>query len=151
MLNTVLANFYERDIRKMIDEINSFRSEENLWKTAGSTKNSSGNLALHIIGGMNFLIGTQLANTGYVRNRDEEFAKKGVVRKELVAGLEDLITLINKTLNGFTPGQMEENYPIMFDGAIRPNSYVLVQLSLHLNYHLGQVNYLRRILESSDS
>ena len=77
MLNSIVANFYERDIRKLIEEINLFSNEEDLWKTQGSVKNSSGNLVLHIIGGMNHLIGAVLAQTGYVRNRDQEFILKG--------------------------------------------------------------------------
>ena len=143
-LNTILAGFYERDLRKLIDEINLFQKEEDLWKTDGSVKNSAGNLALHITGGLNFLIGTNLANTGYVRNRDLEFTQKGVPRKDLVTHLEALILLINKTLNSL---ELESEYPMMFDGAKRSNSYLLIQLLAHLNYHTGQVNYLRRILE----
>jgi len=144
MLNRVLANFYERDIRKLIEDLNSFRNEENLWRTQGSVKNSSGNLALHVIGGTNYLIGATLAQTGYVRNRDLEFIRKDVERRELVAQLEQLIPMINKTLNTIN---MEAEYPLIFDNEKRSNGYVLMQLSLHLNYHLGQVNYLRRLLE----
>jgi hypothetical protein len=147
MLNNMLADFYERDIRKLIEEIHLFKDEENLWKTKGSVKNSCGNLVLHIIGGLNYLIGTTLAHTGYVRNREQEFIRKGVEKKELVAQLEKLIPMINKTVNALTPKDMETEYPIFFDKPKTSVSYVLVQLLLHLNYHLGQVNYLRRILE----
>lgn len=144
MLNNILANFYERDLRKLIEEINLFKREENLWRTSGSVKNSSGNLILHIIGGSNYLIGNKLAHTGYVRDRDQEFIKKGLAREALVVQLEQLILLIKKTLNEL---DMDAEYPMMFDDAIRSNGYVLTQLALHLNYHLGQVNYLRRVLE----
>lgn len=144
MFNNILADFYERDISKLIEEVNLFKNEENLWRTHGSVKNSAGNLALHIIGGMNYLIGTTLAQTGYVRNRDEEFIKKGVERKVLVAQLQELIPVIKETVSGLN---METLYPLIFDNEKRSVSYVLVQLLLHLNYHLGQVNYLRRILE----
>jgi hypothetical protein len=147
MLNDVLANFYERDIRKLIEEVNLFRNEENLWRTHGSVKNSSGNLVLHIVGGLNYLIGATLAQTGYVRERDQEFIRKGIARKELVAQLEELIPMINETLHALGPERMEAEYPIFFDKPKTSTSYVLVQLSLHLNYHLGQVNYLRRVLE----
>lgn len=147
MLNDTLADFYERDIRKLIEEVNLFRNEENLWRTQGVVKNSCGNLALHIIGGLNHLIGATLAKTGYVRDRDQEFIRKDVDRKDLVVQLEELIPMINKTVNALTPEQMEGEYPIFFDKPKTSISYVLVQLLLHLNYHLGQVNYLRRILE----
>ena len=147
MLNILLANFYERDIRKLIEEVNSFANEENLWRTEGGVKNSSGNLVLHIIGGTNHLIGATLAHTGYVRNRDQEFIRKGVERKVLVAQLEELIPMINKTLNALTPERLEADFPIFFDKPNTSTSYVLVQLLAHLNYHLGQVNYLRRMLE----
>jgi len=142
-----IAGLYERDIRKLIEEINLFKKEENLWKTLGSIKNSSGNLALHIIGGLNFLIGATLSHTGYVRNRDLEFANKGIERKIIVGQLEEIIPMINKTVNQLTPEQMGSLYPRFFDKEGATNSYVLTQLLLHLNYHLGQVNYLRRALE----
>lgn len=144
MLNRILADFYERDIRRLIEEVSLYKEEQNLWRTQGSVKNSSGNLVLHIIGGMNYLIGTILAHTGYVRDRDQEFIRKGVDRKELVVQLEQLIPMIRDTLSTIDMGSY---YPVIFDGETRTNSYVLMQLSLHLNYHLGQVNYLRRILE----
>ena|SRR5436190_1725947 len=147
MLNSILANFYERDIRKLIEEVNLFRNEENLWKIEGTVKNPCGNLVLHIIGGLNYLIGTTLAGTGYVRDRDQEFIRKGVERKELVTRLEALIPMINETVNSFTPEEMEKEYPIFFDKPNTTISYVLIQLLAHLNYHLGQVNYLRRMLE----
>ena len=147
MLNSILANFYERDLRKLIEEINLFNSEENIWKTQGSIKNSSGNLVLHIIGGLNYLIGTTLAQTGYVRNRDQEFSRKNVRREDLVSQLEELIPMISRMLNTLTQEQMEAAFPIFFDQPGTSTSYVLVQLLVHLNYHLGQVNYLRRMLE----
>lgn len=147
MLNRILAEFYERDIRKLIEEVNLFKNEEDLWRTTGSVKNSSGNLVLHIVGGLNYLIGTTLAKTGYVRNRDQEFTIKGVAREELVRKLEGLIPMITQTLNALTPEDMETEYPIFFDKPKTSHSYVLVQLLAHLNYHLGQVNYLRRTLE----
>jgi len=147
MLNNILANFYERDIRKLIEEVNLFKNEEDLWRITGSVKNSCGNLVLHVIGGMNYLIGTTLAHTKYVRNREQEFIQKNVKRTELISQLEALIIIINQTLNALTTEQMEAEYPIFFDKPKTSVTYVLVQLLAHLNYHLGQVNYLRRILE----
>ena len=119
MLSSILANFYERDIRKLIEEVNLFRNEEDLWRTQGSVKNPGGNLVLHVIGGLNHLIGATLAQTGYVRNRDEEFIIKDVERKYLVARLEELIPMINTAINDLTDEHMEADYPIFFD---KPNT-----------------------------
>ena len=142
----MLASFYERDLRKVIEEINLFKNEADLWRTQGSVKNSSGNLVLHLIGGLNYHIGTNMGHTGYVRDRDQEFSRKGVERKVLVEQLEALMAMIVKTVNAMTPEDLEAEYPMLFDGEKRTNSYMLVQLLAHLNYHLGQVNYLRRII-----
>jgi hypothetical protein len=147
MLNSILATLYERDLRKLIEEVNLFKNEEDLWRIQGSVKNSAGNLVLHISGGLNHFVGATLAQTRYVRDRDREFSRKGVERKDLVAQLENLIPLINDTLNALTQQQMEAEFPIFFDYAGTSTSYVLVRLLAHLGYHLGQVNYLRRILE----
>jgi hypothetical protein len=147
MLHPFLADFYERDLHRLIDELNLFQQEENLWRTEGAVKNASGNLALHIIGGLNYLVGATLAHTGYMRNRDLEFTRKGVARAELVAQLEALIPMIRQTIGSLTKEQMENDFPIFFDRSHTSTAYVLVQLLAHLNYHLGQVNYLRRILE----
>jgi len=147
MLNSVLANFYERDLRKLIEEVNLFKDEKDLWRTQGSVRNSGGNLALHIIGGLNHFIGATLAQTGYVRNRDQEFIRKDVQRKDLVAQLEELISMIIKTVNALSHEQMEAEFPIFFDKPNTSTRYVLTQLLFHLNYHLGQVNYIRRVFE----
>jgi len=147
MLNTILAELYEGDLRKMIEEVNLFKDEENLWRTQGSVKNSCGNLVLHISGGLNHYFGATLAHTGYVRDRDQEFIKKGVKREELVAQLEQVIPMMNETLSALTSQQMEADFPIFFDKPNTSVSYVAVRLLAHLGYHLGQVNYLRRVLE----
>jgi len=143
----LLAGFYERDLRRLIEELNLFNDEQNLWKTGGSVKNSCGNLALHIIGGLNHLIGGTLAYTGYVRDRNLEFSRKDVPKAILLAQLEELIALIAKTLNTLPPEALDAEYPAFFDKPHTSTGYVLTQLLLHLNYHLGQVNYLRRMLE----
>lgn len=147
MLNNILAAFFERDINKMIEEIKAFKKDENIWRTSGTIKNSCGNLALHIIGGSNYLIGKQLGRTDFIRNRDNEFIEKNIPRDFLISELEKLRILIRKIFTNLTEQEMESDFPIPFDNANNPTSYVLIQLLTHLNYHLGQINYLRRALE----
>lgn len=142
-----IANFYLRDIQKVIDEINLFNNNSNIWKTSGSIKNSSGNLVLHLVGGLNHLIGTTLANTNYVRNRNLEFEQKDIEREQLIMELKELGLMIDKTINSFSEEQLNKPFPIFFDKENATIKYVLIQLLLHINYHLGQINYLRRVLE----
>jgi predicted ATP-grasp superfamily ATP-dependent carboligase len=147
MLGSLLANFYESDLRKLIEEVNAFQQESDLWVIRGSVKNTAGNLALHLAGGLNHFVGATLAHTGYIRHRDEEFSKKGVSRKEIVAQIEQLIPVVTSTLHGMTDEQLEAEYPLVYDNARVSHAYVLVRLLAHLSYHLGQINYLRRMLE----
>ena len=151
MLPQLLAGFYERDLRRLMDELTFFNSEADLWKVAGTVSNPAGNLALHIIGGMNHHIGANIGHTGFIRDRDAEFARKNVPRTELLEQLEGLIRTINRTLTDMSKDDFEARYPVPFDGKEVANSYLLIQLLAHLNYHLGQVNYLRRLLPPSHS
>ena len=144
MINSTLALFYERDIRKLIEEVQLFNDEENLWRIKPGINNPAGNLVLHITGGTNYWIGTQLADIGYVRHRSQEFSARGVERKLLIAGLEALIPMVKQVCEST---DLDAEFPIPFDDAKRTNGYLLLQLLAHLNYHLGQVNYLRRMLE----
>jgi len=146
MLNELLSHFYERDLGKLIEEVNTFEREEDLWRTQGDVRNSAGHLVLHIVGGMNHHIGANIARNGYIRNRNQEFNQPPVSRQELISKVKALIGIVNQTLNGLHPGQMEAQYPAFFDHEGTTISYVLIQLLAHLNYHLGQINYLRRQL-----
>lgn len=146
MLNETLAAFYERDLRKLIDEISLFENDADLWRTAGTISNPAGNLVLHLTGGMNHHIGAKLGHTGYVRSRDLEFSQKNVPREQLISEVERLINVIRQTLAGLTQQQLDADFPAFFDQPGTSTAYVLIQLLAHLNYHLGQVNYLRRML-----
>lgn len=147
MTKKELADLYGRDIRKLIEEITAFKNEENIWKICGAINNSSGNIVLHIIGGLNYLIGATLSQSGYTRNREQEFIKKRIERTIIIIQMTELIPMIEKTISQLTEEQMLSPYPTFFDKEGATNSYVLTQLLLHLSYHLGQVNYLRRALE----
>jgi len=147
MLTTTLAGLYERDLRKLIEEIALFRDEANLWKVLGAIHNPAGNLALHLSGGANHFFGAVLLHTGYIRDRDLEFSQKGVPREEMIQRLEAVIPVVTKAINSMTDEQLAAPFPIPFDGANNSTTYVLLRLLSHISYHLGQVNYLRRALE----
>jgi len=148
MLNETIRILLDRDLQKLKAELELYTKEENIWRIDGNILNSAGNLTLHLIGNLNTYIGAELGNTGYIRNRQEEFSLKDVPRLELIRKLEQTIQVIDTTLPSLTQTQIDEDYPqIVFDGKMT-TGYFLVHLSVHLNYHLGQVNYHRRLLDN---
>jgi hypothetical protein len=145
-MDNYLAELYERDLFKLRDEIKNFKDEDNLWEKSDGISNSAGTLVLHLLGNLNFCIGTQLGNSGYVRNREQEFSMRDVPREKLIADIEKLVPMVKDTLENISQQKLEEIYPLEMYGP-KSTSFYLMHFYGHLNYHLGQINYLRRILE----
>lgn len=143
-----LITLFDRDLNKLISEL-ELTDDMHLWvRTAGVT-NSIGNLALHLCGNLNHFIGATLGQTGYVRQRDKEFSDKHVSKHELIAKINETKQVVAHTLSKLSPPQISAAYPlIVFDRQVS-TEYFLIHLQAHLNYHLGQINYLRRILTAA--
>lgn len=147
MIKEELVALFERDLNKLLLEIESFKDEKNLWKVAGSIKNPGGNLCLHLLGNLNTYIGKNLGNSNYVRNRDAEFSTKDVPRADLINAIQNLAALIKGTLEELEEYDLRKVYPEEVLGYSMTVQYFLIHLLAHLSYHLGQINYLRRMLE----
>ncbi|MBK8353423.1 MAG: DUF1572 family protein [Saprospirales bacterium] len=147
MLNLLLADFFERDMLKLKEEISLYKDETNLWKVENTISNSAGNLCLHLIGNLNHFIGATLGNTGYVRQRELEFSSKNIPRNELLSEVDKLIPIVVNTLKNLNDADFEANFPLEKHGQIVKTDYMLFHLLTHLNYHIGQINYHRRLLE----
>jgi len=146
-MENYLAELYERDLLKLRDEINKFQNEDNIWQRADGITNTAGTLVLHLLGNLNFTIGTQLGGTGYVRNREQEFSLMGVPREKLIADIESTIEVVKTSLATVDQSKLDETYKLEMFG-IKSTAFYLTVFYGHLNYHLGQINYLRRILEA---
>lgn len=142
---TFFLQLLERDISKMQSEIEAYSTEELLWITSGTIKNPGGNLCLHIIGSLNHFIGTVLGNTGYVRHYDEEFLEKGISKEELLTELEKSKIIVRNTLASLTDDDLRKIFPKKWLENDVPVYWFLTHLLSHLNYHLGQINYHRRM------
>ena len=147
MLSQTLIKLFERDLNRLKDEINSYQNEEKLWLTEGKVKNSAGNLTLHLLGNMNHFIGAVLGNSGYVRTREKEFSDKDIPKAELNSQIEELIETVKNTIAKLTQEDYDKIYPINVFGEEMTTEFFLVHLAGHLNYHLGQINYHRRLLD----
>jgi uncharacterized damage-inducible protein DinB len=147
LLLTSTSELLLRDLAKLKQEINAYQSEDVLWKTDGDIKNPAGNLCLHLCGNLQHFIGTVLGKTGYVRNREAEFSSRGMAKESLIKEIDATIKSVEQTLPKFDPLSLENNYPIEVFGKPMTTGYFLIHLAGHLNYHLGQVNYHRRLLD----
>jgi hypothetical protein len=148
MLKETLIEIFERDLRKLIEETNLYRDENNLWVVKPGISNSAGNLCLHLIGNLNHFIGATLGHTGYVRHRDDEFALKNIPRQDIITNIENCIIIVNETLNKLTQADLEKDFPLPKHDRTVSTTHMLVHLLVHLGYHLGQINYHRRLIES---
>lgn len=142
-----LPGLFERELNKLIEELNLYRGEEGMWVVKGQISNSAGNLCLHMLGNLNHFIGAVLGNTGYVRKRDDEFSLKNVPKAELIETIKNTIRIINIALQKLTEADMNKLFPLEKHGEKVTTGYMLIHLLTHLNYHLGQVNYHRRLTQ----
>lgn len=138
---------FERDTEKLKLEINAYSKEENLWKVDGSIANSAGNLCLHLIGNMSHFVGKEIGGFEYTRDREFEFAGKNVPKSELIAGIEKLQNVVTASLEGLDESMLEKDYPLEVFGSKMTHNFFLVHLFGHFSYHLGQINYHRRLLD----
>jgi len=147
MLTLTLKTIFRRELEKLKREIELYKDETRLWIIDKGIANSAGNLCLHLIGNLNTYIGKELGGTGYIRNRDLEFSQKNIPRDELQKRIDETIRVVEKALNRITDQQLEEEYPApVFDHKMS-TEFFLVHLIAHLTYHLGQINYHRRLLD----
>jgi uncharacterized damage-inducible protein DinB len=147
MIIESLKSLYNRDLNKLKFEIESYKSEESIWKIDKNISNSAGNLCLHLVGNLNTYIGAELGKTGYIRNRELEFSLKNIPRTELIEKVESTIKMIDSTLDKLSQEDLEKDYPTEALGYKMTTGYFLIHLLSHLNYHLGQINYHRRLLD----
>lgn len=146
MLIQTLANLFERDLAKLKTEVEAYANEGDLWRVEGEIANSAGNLCLHLAGNLRHFFGTVLGGTEYVRDRDAEFASKFVPRAMLLAEVDAAAREVRTVLEKITDEDLQKNYPIEVFGHPMTTEFFLVHLATHLNYHLGQINYHRRML-----
>lgn len=147
MITESIRSLFNRDLNKLKTEIEAYQNEENLWKTDKSIANSAGNLCLHLVGNINHFIGAQLGNTGYIRHRELEFSLKDIPKAELIEKIEATIAMIDTVLPQLPEEDLKKEYPLVVFESSMTTDYFLIHLVAHLDYHLGQINYHRRLLD----
>ncbi len=147
MLIDTLKLLFSRDLLRLKAEINLYKDESKLWIVEENIANSAGNLCLHLIGNLNTYIGAVFGKTNYIRNRELEFSLKNISKKELADKIESTILVVEQSLKNITEEELKKEYPILVFDQKTSVEYLLIHLTTHLTYHLGQINYHRRLLD----
>lgn len=141
-----LNQLFLRDLEKLGQELSAYSDESKLWIVDKEIANSAGNLVLHIFGNLRHFIGLDFGGIAYVRNREREFGAKGEPREALLVELEEVKLIVSNSLLGLDSSRLGDKSLHDFFGHQMSIGYFLIHLYGHLNYHLGQINYHRRLL-----
>ncbi|REJ78899.1 MAG: DUF1572 domain-containing protein [Acidobacteria bacterium] len=146
MLNHSIRDLFVRDLRSAAEEIDSYPSDESLWEVREGINNSGGNLGLHLAGNINHFFGSVLGSSDYERNRDLEFSSKGASREAVSDALRNAAGVVQDVLDSMSDEDLRNDFPEQFGGKTVSNAWMIAHLLTHLNYHLGQINYHRRLV-----
>ncbi len=147
-----LGRHFDRHLSSLVHEIEAYPDDASLWLTAPGIINPGGTLALHLIGNLNHWIGANLGQTGYVRDRAAEFGVRDVSRSDLARDVEAVRAMVRQVFSKLSQDQLSEVFPKLPDRyAGASTHWFLTHLTIHLGYHLGQLNYHRRILADTST
>jgi len=140
------ANYYEKvraDVHKWADPL----SQEQFWKNPYGYGNSIGHLVLHLTGNLSYYIGTRVAENGYVRNRDREFAEPEKLDKgRVLEAFDRTIDMVVATVRAQAPG----DWLVAYSGEREPEAKnrfaIFLRCAAHAYHHVGQMIYLSREL-----
>ena len=139
-----LAALFDRDLTRLEQELRAFPDTAALWVLAPGISNAAGTLALHLEGNLREYVSRQLGRLEYTRDRPREFSARGIPQQELVDRVGELRGTIPPVIRGLAPDAFAAAYPEPYNGAAISTQQFLAHLLTHFNYHLGQIDYLRR-------
>jgi hypothetical protein len=141
-----LASLFARDLSRLAEQLRAFSTDDAFWETPPGITNSAGTLSLHLDGNLREYIGRQLGGVSYTRDRPLEFSARGVSRDVLIARISELCELIPSIVASLSETQIEAIYPEQLFDAPMTTGEFLLHLYGHLNWHRGQLDYVRRIV-----
>lgn len=146
MLTDLLRPIYARDLRTLDREVEAYPDDASVWREVPGLPNTAGTLVLHLVGNLNHFIGTVLGETDYVRDRDAEFTMRDVPRAKLRQAVADTAAVVEGVFMALPAERLDEPFPLQFRGATLRTGTTLIHLATHLAFHLGQVDYHRRVV-----
>lgn len=140
----VLAMEYREkaaNLHTWVDPLN----DEQFWRNPYSYGNSVGHLVLHLTGNLSYYIGARIAQTGYIRVRDLEFADASYAPKaEVMRRFDETIDMVVATIEK----QTESDWTLPYSAEREPEAVnrfaAFFRCATHFYHHVGQINYLSR-------
>jgi uncharacterized damage-inducible protein DinB len=148
---SALAALLDRDLATLQREVEAYPDERDLWREIPGCPNVGGTLVLHLTGNLQHYIGAQLAGTGYVRDRPAEFARRGVPRTELLKEVEAARAAVQAASTTVTEAQLAADFPEVIGSSRVNTADYLTHLAVHFAYHLGQLDYHRRVVSGMNT
>jgi uncharacterized damage-inducible protein DinB len=142
----MLVHLIHRELDALRKELLAYEDERDLWLTPAGVSKSAGTLTLHLVGNLRHFIGAVLGRSGYVRRRDAEFSARDVPLGELLEEIEAARRDVSHALDRMTPEALQGRYPTPLGGLQVDAVEFLLHLLSHLAYHLGQIDYHRRVV-----
>lgn len=148
-ISTDFAGRFEK-LARVVHELADSLTDSQLWVKPFSFGNSFGHLLLHLTGNLNYYIGAQIADTGYVRDRSREFTESAPPSKQEVLGkFEEAVNLVVRTIRNQSAEDWSLPYSAVNSDA-RDRFEMVLQCVTHLHHHIGQMMYLSFELRSED-
>lgn len=144
MTLATLHTLIRREIGALRRELEAYPDDDALWKTVPGMPNAGGTLALHLAGNLQHYFGAVLGKTGYVRDRDAEFARRNVSRAEILREVDAALAAVDRTYFMLKDADLAAPYPELIAKRKVKTGVFLMHLAVHLTYHLGQLDYHRR-------
>ena len=142
-LSTVRA-LLARELRAVRRQVERYADDEGPWRELPGVPNAGGTLVLHLAGNLQHYLGAVLGGSGYRRDRDAEFARRGVACDALLTEVDAALHAVERGLAAVDASALDAPYPERFDGGTVRTRDLLLHLHAHLAYHLGQIDYHRR-------
>ena len=146
MVTESIRTIFLRELRALRREIEAYPNEKDIWVVPAGIGNSAGTLALHLAGNLQHYLGARLGGTSYVRDRDAEFSRRGVSRTEILEQLDAANMAISRGFERISDSDLMHAYPEKISGSTITTGEWLVHLVAHMGYHLGQIDYHRRLV-----
>jgi hypothetical protein len=146
MLVEAVAAILDRDLQALGRELMAYPDDEAVWQLPEGAPNSAGTLALHLTGNVQHFLGARLGGTPFVRDRPAEFSARGLPRTALLGQIEAARAAVRAAAKRLEDGGLGQDYPDVVGGVRVALGEYLVHLVSHFAYHLGQVDYHRRLV-----